>query len=272
MTEMTNPILSERAQRRIKRVAKHVVHPFRMARGRATPVFVLGYGRSGTTMLIDALEHDMRIEVYQENDPRIARQFLLEWERLAPAITACQAPVAVMKPILDSFAVKRLLSVHPKARVLWMLRDVDAVVRSALKKFGPGVAESLQRNVNGQPDDSWLARGAPAEALQQLRSLEQGQLATEDWMALVWWIVNRTLIVENLSAESRLTLVRYERLLQSPEETMQQVYDVLGLPVRPASIRWLEAGSPSRKLVSLHASVRAMCEALEADIARQFST
>ncbi|MEZ5595559.1 MAG: hypothetical protein R3E84_04075 [Pseudomonadales bacterium] len=90
-------------------------------------------------MIIDALEHDWRIEVYQENDPRIARDFLLLKDKLHDEILRCQAPVSVMKPILNSFDAGTLLSAHPNARVLWMIRTVDPglVVHSALRKFGP---------------------------------------------------------------------------------------------------------------------------------------
>ena len=266
MTEMTNPILRERVQRRLKRVAKHWLHAVLPRRHGPRPAFVLGYGRSGTTMLIDALEHDWRIEVYQENDIRIARDFLLVYPQLLPAIERCKAPVSVMKPILDSFAAQRLLDVHPDARVIWMMRDVDPVVRSALKKFGPSVAESLKMLVEGKTDSSWIARGIPESILHTLRALPTSTFQVEDWMALVWWSVNQTLSADGLLQNPRLRLIHYETLIMSPEETMRGVYDYLGLTYRNKATEWIQPTVKGpQKAIQLTPLVRKMCD----DLSRQ---
>ena len=40
----------------------------------------MGYGRSGTTMVLNAFDRDMRIEILGENDPRIAKNYLLIYQ------------------------------------------------------------------------------------------------------------------------------------------------------------------------------------------------
>ena len=63
MKEATNRSLLEVATRSGKRYLKKAAFLLRRPRGKARPVFIMGYGRSGTTMLSEAFDHDMRIEV-----------------------------------------------------------------------------------------------------------------------------------------------------------------------------------------------------------------
>ncbi len=69
MTGMVNPSVAERIQHVGKQPRKREY--FRPVRSGSDPLpaFVLGYGRSGTTRLIDPFEHDGRIEVFQKSVP-----------------------------------------------------------------------------------------------------------------------------------------------------------------------------------------------------------
>lgn len=221
----------EKLRRHLFLYRKKVSFSFRRPYAETLPVFIMGYGRSGTTMLLNTFERDMRIEVLGENDPKIAtRDYLLVYEKIVPAILSCKAEVLVAKPILNSFDALKVLDTHPRARVVWMLRDYHDVVASAVTKFGSVVADYMREFILHGTGDNWLAQGLPVETAIQLRSLKVDRLTDYDLTALVWWAVNRSLVIDNLCLRDRVMLVRYEELVQNGESTLGRIYEFIGLP------------------------------------------
>jgi hypothetical protein len=259
------PIPAEKLVRRTKRIIKKVHFLFRSSRGTTQPVFVLGYGRSGTTMLLEAFEHDMRIEVLGENDPRIADNYMLVRERVAPVIESSSARVIVMKPILNSFDVAELMREHPKARIVWVFRSFEPVVASALKKFGRSVADELRDLVMTGTGNGWLRRGLPQDTLRCLREMNHSALGTNDWMALVWWSVNRVLTVPGLIESSRFLLVRYEDIVEDPSKAMERIYHFIRLAPQRNMGRWVDSRiTATRTEIDVLPYVRKICEELNA--------
>ena len=268
---MVNPSLVERIQRVGKRHLKHLY--FRVAKpvSNPVPVFVLGYGRSGTTMLIDALEHDWRVEVFQENDQRMANNYEIEWDRIDLAVKMCGAPVALFKPILNSFEIARLLDLDNRAFAIWMFRDVDPVVRSSLKKFGSSVATMLRSLTVSDATDSWLGRGMPADVLQELRQLDHSLFTDEDWMALVWWSVNRTLTDSAPAVRRRIRVVKYDAFIRNPGEELREIYEKMHLSPRHEATRWIgKSGSSNVHVLPLAGSVRSLCSSLRTQIEKLY--
>ena len=271
MTQMKNPVIREGVSRRFKRILKTGRILTGRSQGKAQPVFVMGYGRSGTTMLLDTFEHDMRIDVFGENDPRVAEDHMLVRSHVGQVISGSRARVIVMKPILDSFSVCDLMREHPTALVIWALRALDPVVISALKKFGTSVADELRDLVVGNQGGGWLKRGIAPTTLSHLRQLDTSQYGPNEWMALVWWAVNRTLLSRELVANNRLLLVRYEELICDPDQWMRTIYRFIGLPFRLGSTKWVEPQATSRPVeVAIRQDVRRLCADLSRDIDRQF--
>ncbi len=220
-------------------------------------------------MLLDAFEHDMRMDVFGENDSRIASNHMLIRERVAPVISASHAPVVVMKPILDSFIVCDVLREHPTARVIWALRGFEPVIASALKKFGSSVADEMREVVVHDRGNGWLKRGLPKDTLHTLRALNVADLGPNEWMALVWWSVNRTLLLPELAGNDRLLLVSYEDLIREPEGGMRTIYSFIGLPFRRNAIDWIDPLSATRHIhLNLNPEIRQLCDELVASIGR----
>ena len=273
MTQMTNPVLREALLRRTKRLLKQARVLSGRPRGSAQPLFVMGYGRSGTTMLLDAFEHDMRIDVLGENDPRVAENHLLVRERVGSVIQGSRAKAIVLKPILDSFHVHDLMIEHPTSRVIWMLRGFEPVVASAVKKFGTSVSEELREVVVNDTGDGWLKRGLPQTTLDKLRNLQLPLLETNDWMSLVWWSVNITLLSPKLLRNDRFMLVRYEDLTGDPMRWMNRVYEFIGLPMRQGACAWIDPNAArSQTHIAVQEEIRALCDDLAARINVAFPT
>jgi len=264
---MTKRQLQEKVQRRLSQYGKRILFPFRRRCKRTQLVFIMGYGRSGTTMLLNSFERDMRIEVLGENDPRIAENYVLVCENIAPALEACKAEVLVMKPILNSFDAEVLLNDFRDSKLIWMIRDYKDVVASASDRFGPTVADYMRQHVRFGEGDNWLARGLPRESLKELNKLNTETFTDHDWMALVWWAVNKTICIHDLCKSERLLLVKYEELVRNVGAHMHRAYEFIGLPYAQRPGAYMHAASVGKGAdTKLDETVNQMCLDLSLEI------
>ena len=231
------------------------------------PVFIAGCGRSGTSMMVNVFQRDGRIEALDENDPKVAHKFMLVYDKIAPAIEYCRAPVLIMKPILNSFDASRLLEMHDQAKIIWMLRDYKDMVASSIKKFGSVVPSYMKNLVLFKKGTNWLRSGIPADTLTILSNIDSTGFTDYDWMSLIWWSVNRTIILDRLYQSERFLLLEYENIVCHPDGVLRRVYDYTGLQYKEGSGKYVYAVSVGKgRSLQLHPIVQKMCENLAEDL------
>jgi hypothetical protein len=89
----------EKVSRRLISCKKRLLFAMHKPYYDTLPIFIMGCGRSDTTMMINTFQRDCLIEVLNENDPKIAHNYILNHDKVSKAINLCKAPVLVMKPI-----------------------------------------------------------------------------------------------------------------------------------------------------------------------------
>ena len=196
------------------------------------PVFIMGCGRSGTSMMVNIFQRDNRIEALAENDPKVAQNFMLVYEKIVSAVEYCKTPVLIMKPILNSFDASRLLEMHDQAKIIWMLRDYKDMVVSSIKKFRSVVPGYMKNLVLFKKGNNWLSSGMPTETLEILSNIDSTAFTDYDWMGLVWWSVNRTIMLDRLYQSERFLLLEYENLVRHPDPVLSRVYEYFDLQNR----------------------------------------
>jgi hypothetical protein len=267
MGKMLMPF-QEKMARRLAHYKRRIKYVLPRPNREAMPVFVLGYGRSGTTMVLNTFALDERIEIFGENDPRIAHDFKLVFERVGFQISTCKAEVMVLKPILNSFDASIILKNYANSKVIWMLRDYYDVVASAIARFGLTVADYLKEKVLIGKGNNWLANGIPEETLTILRQVEKSCFTIYDWMALVWWSVNRTILIDRVYESERFMLLRYEHLVRSPELILTNLYGFMRLEYKRGIGKYIHETSVGKGSgVHLNRTVQEMCQALTTEIA-----
>ncbi len=261
----------EKLVRRNAKYLKKVLFALRRPAGESIPAFILGCGRSGTSMLLNHFERHMSVEVLGENDPRIASNYMLDHSKIEPTVARSKASIVVMKPILNSFDAARILDRYDRARVIWMLRGYRDVVASANRRFGSTVAGYLRELIESGVGGNWLSAGLPAASVSRIRGLATERFTDNDWMALVWWSVNMCVLRQHLYARDRFLLLEYEKLVQDAESTMGRVYEFLGLTERPVAWSHVHPGSVGKGAgITLECAVEEMCDDLYEDISKQF--
>jgi len=257
----------EKIYRRLICYKKRLLFANRRPYHNTLSIFIMGCGRSGTSMMVNIFQRDDRIEALAENDPKVAQNFMLVYEKIAPAIEYCKAPVLIMKPILNSFDASRLLEMHDRGKIIWMLRDYKDMVASSIEKFGPVVSGYIKNLVLFKNGNSWLSSGIPSETLNMLSNIDSTAFTDYDWMGLVWWTVNRTIMLDRLYQSGRFLLLEYENIVRHPDAVLTQVYNYIGLQYKDRAGKYVSAASVGKGAdIPIHPYVRELCENLAHDL------
>ncbi len=217
--------------------------PSKSAAQRPDPVFVLCMGRSGTTLLRFLLDAHPELACPPETSmPALCGQLSVVWsliegaplsdERDAAPPRVPDAAVAGIRRMLDemtgSYLERRgkrvfcdkslgsarfadlLTQIYPGAKFLCVYRHPMDVIASGI--------DACPWGLNGYGFDPYIG-GSPGNAVLALAR---------------YWLDNATLIHEVEKAQpERCHRVRYEDLVEDPEEVMREVYEFIGVQPAP---------------------------------------
>ena len=128
-------------------------------------LFIVGCQRSGTTMMSEVFELDLRAKVYGEFSKLSSEDYL--GIRLNPlssvekVVKKQRAPLIVLKPLVESQNLTKLLSFFPGSKALWMYRHYKDVARSNLNKFGESNGIKDLRPIILNEDRNWRSEFVP---------------------------------------------------------------------------------------------------------------
>jgi len=224
-------------------------------------IFVLGYGRSGTSIIINLLGHVWGVDAHGETSRHFMDRYFLDVEKLDGYLKKRNIlPCVALKPILNSCEASFLLSRYENSKVVWMYRDYTSVTESAVKKFGHSVGAILKLHIEGDEQENWLSSTIRPETCQVIKSMNYSGFNLVDWTALVWWSVNHSFFSSGLDKEPRVIVVKYDSLVSDPRGTLNSIFSFVGL--RPGDISkyiTTSRSSVSDGVVVSH-EVRTLCE------------
>ncbi len=253
----------EKISRRLSRFRKKLIYSAKKPCKYTLPVFILGCGRSGTTMMINIFHRDSQVEALGENDPKSARNFMLEHHRIQDAIITSKSPFLIMKPILNSFQVSHLLKAYSNSKILWMLRDFRDMISSSMAQFGNKVSEYMKNFIMHGESDNWLSRDMPLESREFISTLDTLNFSPSDWMAMVWWSVNKTVIMDKLFECDRFRLIEYETLVRNPQALLKSTYKFIGLQYQEKILKYIHSAAIGKgEAIELNSDVEKLCQSL----------
>ena len=222
----------------MKNVQRRINNP----NGNSVPIFLVGCGRSGTSMFIWQLDKSWQIELYNEDHPAAFDVYRLrDYEVIEGLVEQSQAPFTLLKPILDTVQTMRLLNHFSGSKAIFAFRHYTDVINSSLKKFG---TYNRINHVKGwmEEDFAEFAICPPPEASKAVvRELWQDDLSPEEGAALYWLFYNRLYYDLGLYEDPRVILIRYETLVTNPRDQFEKV------------IRFLEAEFEEKMVEGVHA-------------------
>lgn len=242
--------------------------------GQSTPVFLLGNGRSGTSMLVFHLTRSWHIELYNEDNPSaFEKWFLRDFAIIDDLIEQSPAPIVLLKPIKDTYQVRNLQAHFSNSKVLFSCRHFDDVINSSIKRFyidyGRKVGKTIEQIT--PPVDRWMAddfaeysASPPPEATKDfIRSLWHKDLNLESKIAMHWLFVNRLFFDLQLYRNMAVKLIRYESLVSHPEQQFKAICQFLEIPFTQEMVADVFASSINKKdSPPLNDDIRQACDAL----------
>lgn len=232
--------------------------------GVSLPIFLVGCGRSGTSMFIWQLEKSWQIKLYNEDHPAAFDEYRLrDYGVIARLVEESTAPFTLLKPILDTVQTMALLNHFPGSKAIFAFRHYTDVINSSLKKFG---TYNRLNHVKGWMNEDFaeFAVCPPPEASKAVvRALWQDDLSPEEGAALYWLFYNRLYYDLGLHDDRRTILIRYETLVTNPREQFEKVITFLEAEFEEKMVEGVHARSINKnEPPPLRPAIMTACEAL----------
>jgi hypothetical protein len=193
-------------------------------------LFVVGAQRSGTNMLMECLDWSTETDVFHESDPRAFKDYqMLDRQVIHGLVQASRFPRIPIKALCEAEQTRALLDEFAPAKAIWVVRDYEDTVNSAMRNF-PDFSARIQEIVRDpKTTPGWFARGISDETLNLLRTLNHADMTSATASALRWYIRNVLFFEQGLDLDDRVLVVQYANLVTRPAPTLETVFDFAGL-------------------------------------------
>jgi hypothetical protein len=231
-----------RARKAIYRLPK-----IREMNGRKTVLFIIGCQRSGTTLMTRIFEEDFNTKIYDESSV-LSSHDIVHKIRLNPLhivktqIGENKAPLIVLKPLVETQNILKLLDYFESSKALWMYRNFRDVALSNLKRWGmKNGINNLRPIVEGHPHN-WRSENISEYSRKLVIKFFSEDMNPYDAAALFWFARNQLFFELKLDKHPQVMMARYEDLITAPRQIMQRIYEFIGCeypsdeilaPVRP---------------------------------------
>jgi len=227
-------------------------------------------------MLLRLMNQSPWCAVYHENNERAMTEHsrLRNGGAIRALIQNESSVFPVFKPLNDAQYAVEHLSLHPRARGIWLYRDYADVVNSMVDRWGDAqqrayrvIAETPDgAEAPADPDETDAAifrEGMSEDTLAHVRTVVEIGMTAHEAAALHWYCRNRLFFELGLDRDPRVELVRYEDLVCEPDLYVQRVFDFVGCGYRPEWAADVFSSSvQARAAPSLSAPVRELCDSL----------
>ncbi len=245
---------------------KSLRHALTLGHGAHPPVavFVSGVQRSGTNMLMDALERSWETDVYHEYDDRAFESYYMRDLQVIKALhTQCKARFFIIKALLEAHRLRELKSAFPDAKVVWVFRNYADMINSHMVSW-PGGRERIDEIVKNPSSAGFRGMGMSSQTLSFVRAHFHPDMSDASALGLFWIYRNQLFFDQDLQHDPDTLVVRYEDLVMHPAETLMLVCEHLELPYSPSLHAHIHSKSVSkRSSPSIDAEIEARCKQMQ---------
>lgn len=217
------------------RVGKRIYQMFKDQDGRhKTVLFIAGCQRSGTTLALNIFERDLNTRVYgefskvfydysQQNKLR-----LKDLSSVKEVINGDRVSLVVLKPLVESQNLLKLLNYFQGSRALWMYRHYKDVTSSNLAFFGvKNGIENLRPIVENKSGD-WRVEHISEDTRVTVLEHFSEDMNPYDAAALFWFVRNSLFFELNFVDNPNVIMCRYDDLIRNPLRIMKGIYEFIG--------------------------------------------
>lgn len=226
-------------------------------------IFVAGVQRSGTNMLMNALEASPLTSVFHESDPRAYDDYVMRpIETLQGLTSRSPASVVVFKALLELQDLRALLDNFKPAKAVWIVRRFDDMVNSHLRKW-PGCAQTMARIAEDRNAAQWRGAGMSDETHALVRKHTHPAMNDASAVALFWYFRNMLFFDQHLDSDQRVMPLRYETLVAEAATEYDRVFSFLDMqPPEKAGSSAFSSSVGKEKTPDIEPAIRALCDSM----------
>lgn len=258
----------KRIEWKILRMLKIVTRKIRPFKGKSPQkILILGCQRSGTTLLVDIFEKDLRSTVFREEGAVFQEDKSLrlkDFGAVNKILDNIFSRLIVIKPLLDSQLCTTLIESIPNSKAIWIYRNYKDVARSNLKLFGlDNGIKDLAPIVNGDFCD-WKAENLSRETIGLIKRHYSSDMNPYDAASLFWYVRNVIFFEQNLMKNENVILCKYEDLVSKPFETVEGLYRFAEMEIpNSAIVRDVHCKSKGKgNCITISPEVENLCDEL----------
>lgn len=206
---------------------------WRSARNKAI-LFIVGCQRSGTTLMQEIFDRDLNAKAYGEfselsSMDRVHGIRLNPLEDVKRVIDRDRAPLVVLKPLVETQNLLKLLAYFPRSRALFLYRHYRDVASSIIQKFGAESPIDHFGPVLTPDPTNWRSEGVTQRVRDTVAAHFSTSMSPSDAAALVWWVRNSLYFDLRLDENAAVMLCKYEDLVKRPAQVMSRIYRFAGV-------------------------------------------
>jgi hypothetical protein len=235
-------------------------------------VFIVGCQRSGTTLMTDIFQRDIRSQVFGEFsqlsslDPRKIR--LNPLPSVENVIDQIKAPLIVLKPLVETQNIIGLMDHFKNSKTLWMYRYYKDVAISNIRKFGIKNGIMDLKPIAMNESKNWRNERASKETRQIVLDYFSDDMNPHDAASLFWFVRNKLFFDLNLQKRIDVLPVKYENLAFRPSDVTKGIYRFLSIDYPGNKVtRKVHSSSINKgKSIQLRPEIEKLCEDLYAKL------
>lgn len=196
-------------------------------------LFIVGCQRAGTSLMNRIFSRDLNVSVYREasklsSNDQSKRLRLNPLDQVQQEFERNKAPLIVLKPLVESQNILKLLDYFPESQALWMYRHYRDTAISLVSRFGQATSLRDIQCIVKNDRDSWYAEGASEYVRTVITQHYSEAMSPYSAAALFWFARNQLFYELHLDQNPRVLMVRYEDLSTNPGRTIEKIYQFLG--------------------------------------------
>ncbi len=232
-----------------------------------TPVFIMGFARSGSSVTMDLFGRSLDAEVYQQVDPRAFQNSILRGQAVVRGlIDKSRAAVVIFKPMHENQSARQYLEAFPELKIIWLFRQYGDSVNSCVRRWST-MSRNLHAIASGKIDLGWWGEGLSAHQIDVIRQHYRPEMSAASAYALFWYVRHYFYFDLGLDETPNVQVFRYESLVSEPETEVERLFRFCGCPFKPAYARILHASSIRKHA---HPEIDPEIEALCQDMTMRF--
>jgi hypothetical protein len=230
-------------------------------------LFIAGMQRSGTNMLMDALERSFATDVYHEWDERAFVNYQMRDRAVIRGLLRkSHGKVFVIKALCELQELTELMTIFENSKTIWIFRQYQDVVNSMIRSFG-NMDKQIIRLANDPDSEAWLGKGMSEQTSAVLRDIVKPDISLASASALQWYIRNVLFFEQGFESNEKVLPVIYEQLVDIPKCEMERIFSFANINYSERIIRNIHSGSVGRRESPvIDAKIKELCSSLQQKI------